>query len=120
MDGIGKTIPEYFGYDVDNFVKKYDELSSAIMNADYDIDMIKLADLISDDKVECLSLMWCISKTSIESVERYAYSHFKKTLMTMFEAIDNIEDEFAREVMLSCAQDLDDEFELKRFKEDDE
>ena len=46
MDGIGKTIPEYFGYDVDNFVKKYDELSSAIMNADDDIDMKEIYDSV--------------------------------------------------------------------------
>jgi hypothetical protein len=120
MNELGKTIPEYFGYDVDKFVKKYDDLSSALMNAEDDIDMIKLADLISDDKLESLALMWCISKTSIESIQHYSYTHFKKTLEVMFEAIHHIEDDLAREIMLSCAYDLDNEFELKRFKEEDE
>ena len=45
------TLPEMFGYDEDRFILKFDELMSAIRNSTDDSDVIKLVDIIAEDKV---------------------------------------------------------------------
>ena len=87
------TLPEMFGYDEDRFILKFDELMSAIRNSTDDSDVIKLVDIIAEDKVEAIILTWCVAKAGSDLQDGATNALFEGTMAAIVDMFDSIEDQ---------------------------
>jgi hypothetical protein len=89
----GVTLPEMFGYDEDKFIVKFDELMSAIRNSTDDSDVIKLVDIIADEKIEAIILTWCVAKAGSDLQDGATNALFEGTMNAIVDMFDSIEDQ---------------------------
>lgn len=87
------TLPEIFGYDEDKFIVKFDELMSAVRNSTDDSDVIKLVDIIAEEKVEAIILTWCVAKAGSDLQDGATNALFEGTMSAIVDMFESIEDQ---------------------------
>ena len=105
MDTNGKSLPDIFGYDEEQFLDKFNTLMTAVRNSTTDSDVIQLVDILAEDQVEAAMLTWCVAKAGMDIQEQAADALFEGVMNIVLGMLQNMEDE---ELGASLADELHD------------
>lgn len=107
MEQSEKTIPEHFGLDEDQFLSKLSELFEAASSSKTtDTDVIRLADIISDDKLESLSLVWCLGKADAQKMVEHVRDVVGELIEGFTSIVEDIEDHEDRDKSFESLMNL--------------